>query len=156
MCNLSEGIEERGEKRGIKIGEAKAEEKINRLNQLLIEQNRMEDLIRSTSDKEFQKGINKGIWIVILSERYRIPMTYDLRKEMQTMCNLSEGIEERGEKRGIRIGEERGMNFGDSKRLVKSVDLAMENFHINLEKACEGLGTTVEEYREAKKMISGK
>lgn len=39
----------------------------------------------------------------ILEEKYQIPMTRELRKELETMCNLSEGIEERG----IAKGEER-------------------------------------------------
>ena len=43
-------------------------------------------------------------------------------------------------------GEEAGM----LKTLAKSVEAVMRNFHISLKEACEGLGTTVEEYEKAK------
>ena len=39
------------------IGEARGEERINALNQLLIKADRMDDLIRSTTDKEYQKQL---------------------------------------------------------------------------------------------------
>lgn len=37
--------------------------------------------------------------------------------------------------------------------LVKNVEAAMRNFNVNLQKACEGIGTTVEEYHKAKESI---
>ena len=46
MCNLSEGIEERGIKKG--------EELVNILNAKLLEAGRTEDMIRSVRDKEYQ------------------------------------------------------------------------------------------------------
>lgn len=39
-----------------------------------------------------------------LENDYKIPMTRDLRKEIQKMCNLSEAIEERGIEKGIELG----------------------------------------------------
>ncbi len=42
----------------------------------------------------------------ILEKEFFIPMTYELEKEMNTMCNLSEYIEERGIERGIERGRE--------------------------------------------------
>ncbi len=44
---------------------------------------------------------------------------------------------------------EEGRIEGRTEMLVKSVE-AMKNFGIDLEKACEGIGTTVEEYYRAK------
>lgn len=40
-----------------------------------------------------------------------------------------------------------------SRILVSNVEHAMESFHVDLETACKGLGTTVEAYWEAKKML---
>ena len=37
--------------------------------------------------------------------------------------------------------------------LVKNVESAMQNFKIDLEKACQGIGVTVEEYRKAKEAV---
>ena len=45
---------------------------------------------------------------------------------------------------------EEGLEEGILKTLVKNVEAAMSNFHISLKEACEGLGTTVEEYEKAK------
>ena len=39
---------------------------------------------------------------------------------------------------------------GRAEILVKSVETVMKNFEIDLQKACEGIGTTVEEYYRAK------
>ena len=59
-----------------------------------------------------------------------------------------------GEKSGYDKGKKAGYGKGDNDRLVKSVESAMENFKLDLQKACEGLGTTVEEYKAAKERIN--
>lgn len=41
-----------------------------------------------------------------------------------------------------------------SEDLVKNVEAAMKNFHVDLQRACEGVGTTLEEYHKAKEYIS--
>ena len=56
----------------------------------------------------------------------------------------------KGKADGERAGYGKGRSDGDNDRLVKSVESAMENFKIDLRRACEGIGTTVEEYRKAK------
>lgn len=43
-----------------------------------------------------------------------------------------------------------GIDMGEAKMLVKSAEAAMKNFSIDLQKACEGIGTTVEEYHKTK------
>lgn len=58
------------------------------------------------------------------------------------------------EKRGIRKGIARGQKEA-ARILCSNVNHAMESFHVNLEKACEGLGTTVEAYQAAKKLLVG-
>ena len=48
---------------------------------------------------------------------------------------------------------EEGYDYGKNETLVKTVEAAMKNWNINLPKACEGLGVTVEEYQRAKEKL---
>ncbi len=54
MCNLSEGILEKGIERGIKKGIERGEEKFATLTTYLAQSNRTEDIVRAASDKEFR------------------------------------------------------------------------------------------------------
>jgi len=47
-------------------------------------------------------------------------------------------------------GYEEGEAAGMLKSLAKNVEAIMKNLHLSLQEACEGLGTTVEEYEKAK------
>lgn len=70
--------------------------------------------------------------------------------------------EERGEKRGIEKGieigvargEKRGIGKGAAQTLVKNIESAMQNFGIDLQQACEGLDTSIEEYEHAKQTLA--
>jgi hypothetical protein len=65
LCNIGEGFEERGYENGIKHGLElgieqgleQGKEQLNQLNRLLIKDNRQEDLLRSTTDLEYQKQL---------------------------------------------------------------------------------------------------
>lgn len=60
------------------------------------------------------------------------------------------------EERGLQKGMEKGMERGQketARNLISNVDHAMESFHVDLARACEGLGTTVEAYQAAKKLL---
>lgn len=60
------------------------------------------------------------------------------------------------EERGLNKGMEKGLERGQketARTLVSSVDHAMESFQVSLERACEGLGTTVEAYQAAKALL---
>ncbi len=46
-----------GEARGIKLGEARGKDSVNRLNAVLIEQNRLDDLKRATEDRDYQRKL---------------------------------------------------------------------------------------------------
>ena len=63
-------------------------------------------------------------------------------------------IFEIGVERGKELGIEKGMEHGRLKTLVKSVELSMKNFHMNLQEACQGLEISVEEYENAKRQIA--
>ena len=53
---------------------------------------------------------------------------------------------------GEKTGYDKGKEEGDSSRLIKSVEAAMRKFNVDLQTACEGIGTSVEEYRKAKEL----
>lgn len=53
----------------------------------------------------------------------------------------------------VRQGEEKGEKKGKAGQLVQDVENAMRFFQVTLEKACEGLGTTVEGYQKAKNSL---
>ena len=46
-----------GKEEGLQEGREEGKQKVNLLNQLLAEQNRMEDIIRSAQDTEYQKKL---------------------------------------------------------------------------------------------------
>ena len=56
----------------------------------------------------------------------------------------------RGEERGI----EKGIETGTAQTLLRNIDSAMKNLGINLQQACEALGTSVEEYENAKQTLA--
>ena len=64
---------------------------------------------------------------------------------------------EEGKQEGIEAGRREGRNegikCGEARRLVADIESAMQFFQVTLEKACEGLGTTVGGYEEAKKLL---
>ena len=57
-----------------------------------------------------------------------------------------------GRKEGEALGMEKGVKRGEARRLVKDVESAMNFFKVTLEKACEGLGTTVHGYEQAREI----
>ena len=60
------------------------------------------------------------------------------------------------EERGIRKGMEKGMEQAQketARTLVSNVNHVMESFRVDLERACEGIGTTVEAYQAARKLL---
>lgn len=59
MCVLLDMYEERGETRGIAIGEARGIHEINTLNLRLLDDNRLEDMQRAMVDTDYQKELMK-------------------------------------------------------------------------------------------------
>lgn len=55
---------------------------------------------------------------------------------------------------GLKQGIEQGIEQGMAKSLIKNVESAMRSFNVDLQRACEGLGTTLEEYEAAKEKIA--
>ena len=61
----------------------------------------------------------------ILEKEYDIPMEESIEEEVKTMCNLSEGIEERameaGRKEGIEEGRKAGLESGKKEQLKQQI-----------------------------------
>ncbi len=70
--------------------------------------------------------------------------------EVVKMSILDIGYEQ-GKELGIREGIKEGRKEGKDQMMIRNVESAMKNFGIDLRKACEGLGVSVEEYEEAKR-----
>lgn len=68
----------------------------------------------------------------VLQDDFQIEMTKKLESEVRSMCNLSEGVE----KRGIEIGEERGIEKGT----LQSLRNLMANMQLTAEQAMTALG----------------
>lgn len=74
-----------------------------------------------------------------------------------TVCELFDQYVRQGRKKGIALGKAEGITAGriegETRRLVMDIENAMKFFQVTLEKACEGLGTTVSRYEEAKRLL---
>ena len=55
--------------------------------------------------------------LAIIKEEYQIPVSDELREDVNIMCNLGQGIEEEG----IAIGESRGIAIGESRGKEKII-----------------------------------
>ena len=55
---------------------------------------------------------------------------------------------------GVERGKELGLEQGHFRTLVNSVELNMKNYGIDMQKACEGLEISVEDYEKAKQQIA--
>jgi hypothetical protein len=54
---------------------------------------------------------------------------------------------------GLQVGLETGMETGKAEQLISSVETTMNFYNVSLEKACRGLGKTVDDYYNAKKLL---
>lgn len=72
----------------------------------------------------------------ILQEEFEIPISTTFRKEVESMCNLSQGVFEKGERQGMAKGIAKGMTKGMAKGLrqgmAKERDRATMKFIQNL------------------------
>ena len=77
-------------------------------------------------------------------QKYDIIMTKEIESEVQNMCNLSDGIEERGIMKGLQQGMAQGLAQGKAEEKIDSTLLYVKNLMlaagINAEKAMDMLG----------------
>lgn len=97
--------------------------------------------------------ISVGEKLKILEEEYSIETTKRIREEMTDMCNLSDAIEQRGIVLGIQRGMQQGVQQGEAAKLCELVDGFVKRNAVTVEKACEVIGVSVNEYHDAKKLM---
>lgn len=79
----------------------------------------------------------------IIENEYHIPMEKSLEEDVKTMCNLSEGIEERAMEAGIEQGKAEGrLEF------LKQLVQRKLNKQMNAEEIAEDLGADIDEIQE--------
>lgn len=79
---------------------------------------RMLDILLSNDQKAEEK-------IAILSEEFAIAMSEPMEEEVAQMCNLSQGIVEKGLAEGLAKGMEQGMVKGMEQGLAKGMEQGM-------------------------------
>jgi predicted transposase YdaD len=70
-------------------------------------------------------------------------MTKAMEREVDNMCNLSDGVEQLGIEKGISIGIEQGMEQGGRKKLLELVEKKLQNKQ-SVEKIADDLCEEVE------------
>ena len=104
----------------------------------------LEALFSSERDPEEKKQI--------LQQDYNIPMTKKLEGEVAEMCNLSEGIEQRGIQKGIQKGRLEGRLEGQLETRQESIQNLMKNLKLSIEQAMAALGIPETEWETYRKL----
>lgn len=81
----------------------------------------------------------------ILGEEFGIPMTEVLEGKVENMCNLSDGVMQRG--------EERGRIEGKREERLASIKSLMEKLKLTVEQAMDALGIPESEQMQYKNMV---
>ncbi|MCC8015781.1 MAG: hypothetical protein LIO87_11425, partial [Eubacterium sp.] len=79
----------------------------------------------------------------IMKNEFSIKITKNIEDEVMTMCNVSYGIERKGEIKGT------------EKTTVSLLKNAMNNLHLTLEQALTGLGIPESDYQKYRSLIEG-
>lgn len=85
--------------------------------------------------------------LAIIDREYDIPLEHEFRKEVDTMCSLSQGIKEEG----IAIGESRGIAIGESRGETKIIltmyrnGLSAEQISAATDKSIEDITSIIEQ-----------
>ena len=77
----------------------------------------------------------------ILQEEFNIKMTQELEREVSEMCNLSEGVEQKGIAKGIA----KGRTYGIVEGIATSIRNLMESMRWSIEQAMDALQIPTEE-----------
>ena len=99
------------------------------------------------SDEDTESGLLRLLDVLLSSEKnakekkeileneFQIPMTEKMEEEVVHMCNLSDGVEQKGIQKGIKIGKEQGIEQGiEQANRIVIINMLKENEPI--EKIC--------------------
>ena len=81
-------------------------------------------------------------------------MTETFESEVREMCNLSEGVLERGIQRGIEQGIKQGIEQGREQGRESALVELVNDGTITIEKAAEKAQMTVEEFKAVMQRVS--
>ena len=80
----------------------------------------------------------------ILNDEFNISMTEELEKEVSDMCNLSQGIRDRGIAEGMALGKAEGINLGRAEGIesthISVIKQMMKNLNLTAEQAMSAIG----------------
>ena len=89
--------------------------------------------------------------LAIIDREYDIPLEHEFRKEVDTMCSLSQGIKEEGIAIGEARGESRGIAIGESRGETKIIltmyrnGLSAEQISAATDKSIEDITSIIEQ-----------
>ena len=87
----------------------------------------------------------------IIGNEFDIPLESDIRKDVNDMCNLSQGIKEQayveGTENGIAIGKQEGITIGKREGIAETI-IKMYRKGYEVEQISDILDMEVEEVRE--------
>ena len=106
---------------------------------------------RNLESRDMEEAVREAVEECIEKDILR-EFLMEQKSEVIAM-SIYEFDEEKFKKAEREYGREIGYNQGVASDLVKRVETLMKNLPAELERACEMLGTTVEEYQEAKKLL---
>lgn len=98
----------------------------------------------------------------ILSADFDIPMTQKMERGMNAMCNLSDGVFQRGMEKGIEKGIEKGMEKGIlegrqqgiEQNVISSIRNVMDSLGVSLEQAMDILKIPSEKREKYSKLLT--
>ena len=111
-----------------------------------------------SEEDQYYEGIVRMLEVLLSSERkpdekkrilehdFNIEMTGQLEREVSDMCNLSEGVEQKGIEKGIEKGRQEGIEKGRRVTIIHSVKEIQQKLGMSPEEALELLAIPKEEW----------
>ncbi len=103
----------------------------------------LDEIVREVKESEEWEAVRMNIMEIAMERG----MQYGIEQ------GIEQGIE-KGIEKGIEQGIEKGIEQGMAKNLIKNVDSVVKNFGVSLQRACEGLGISLEEYETVRKKVA--
>lgn len=85
----------------------------------------------------------------VMEKEYAIPMTDELEREVERMCNISAGIMEESFNRGIDVGMNKGIDIG----VLKTIQSFLDNSKLTFEEIVAIMHLSAEEQEKYKKQL---